>query len=300
MRFCFNFALLKQNHGEMAFDNFSITVKGKKIEFTRPQVMGILNVTPDSFYAGSRMETDDALISNRVRQMLEEGVDIIDIGAYSTRHNADDVPQEEEYRRLSVGLSIIRRLAGDILVSVDTFRADIAERCVRNYGVQIINDVSGGTLDAAMFDTVARLEVPYILMHMRGTPATMQSLTEYADVTRDVIADLSAKVEALRSRGARDIIIDPGFGFSKTVDQNYEMMARLSEFKAMGLPLLVGISRKSMIFRTLDTDARHSLNGTTVLNTVSLMGGAQILRVHDVCVCVEAVKIMGKMLGYDY
>ncbi len=300
MRFCFNFALLKQNHGEMAFDNFSITVKGKKIEFTRPQVMGILNVTPDSFYAGSRMETDDALISNRVRQMLEEGVDIIDIGAYSTRQNADDVPQEEEYRRLSVGLSIIRRLAGDILVSVDTFRADIAERCVRNYGVQIINDVSGGTLDAAMFDTVARLGVPYILMHMRGTPATMQSLTEYADVTRDVIADLSAKVEALRSRGASDIIIDPGFGFSKTVDQNYEMMARLSEFKAMGLPLLVGISRKSMIFRTLDTDARHSLNGTTVLNTVSLMGGAQILRVHDVCVCVEAVKIMGKMLGYDY
>lgn len=300
MRFCFNFALLKQNHGEMAFDNFSITVKGKKIEFTRPQVMGILNVTPDSFYAGSRMETDDALISNRVRQMLEEGVDIIDIGAYSTRQNADDVPQEEEYRRLSVGLSIIRRLAGDILVSVDTFRADIAERCVRDYGVQIINDVSGGTLDAAMFDTVARLGVPYILMHMRGTPATMQSLTEYADVTRDVIADLSAKVEALRSRGASDIIIDPGFGFSKTVDQNYEMMARLSEFKAMGLPLLVGISRKSMIFRTLDTDARHSLNGTTVLNTVSLMGGAQILRVHDVCVCVEAVKIMGKMLGYDY
>lgn len=300
MRFCFNFALLKQNHGEMAFDNFSITVKGKKIEFTRPQVMGILNVTPDSFYAGSRMETDDALISNRVRQMLEEGVDIIDIGAYSTRQNADDVLPEEEYRRLSVGLSIIRRLAGDILVSVDTFRADIAERCVCNYGVQIINDVSGGTLDAAMFDTVARLGVPYILMHMRGTPATMQSLTEYADVTRDVIADLSAKVEALRSRGASDIIIDPGFGFSKTVDQNYEMMARLSEFKAMGLPLLVGISRKSMIFRTLDTDARHSLNGTTVLNTVSLMGGAQILRVHDVCVCVEAVKIMGKMLGYDY
>ena len=300
MCFCFNFALLKQNHGEMAFDNFSITVKGKKIEFTRPQVMGILNVTPDSFYAGSRMETDDALISSRVRQMLEEGVDIIDIGAYSTRQNADDVPQEEEYRRLSVGLSIIRRLAGDILVSVDTFRADIAERCVCNYGVQIINDVSGGTLDAAMFDTVARLGVPYILMHMRGTPATMQSLTEYADVTRDVIADLSAKVEALRSRGASDIIIDPGFGFSKTVDQNYEMMARLSEFKAMGLPLLVGISRKSMIFRTLDTDARHSLNGTTVLNTVSLMGGAQILRVHDVCVCVEAVKIMGKMLGYDY
>ena len=284
----------------MTFNKFSITVKGKSYEFRRPQVMGILNVTPDSFYSGSRMATDVSLISSRIRQMLEEGVDMIDIGAYSTRHNADEVTPEEEYRRLSVGLDAIRSIAGDILVSVDTFRAEIAERCVKNYGVQIINDVSGGTLDAAMFDTVARLEVPYILMHMRGTPATMQSLTEYTDVTDDVIADLTAKADALRNRGVKDIIIDPGFGFSKTVDQNYEMMARLDEFKKMGLPLLVGISRKSMIFRTLGTDAQHSLNGTTVLNTVSLMGGAHILRVHDVKECVETVKIMGKMLGYEY
>ena len=284
----------------MTFNKFSITVKGKSYEFRRPQVMGILNVTPDSFYSGSRMATDVSLISSRIRQMLEEGVDIIDIGAYSTRSNADEVTPEEEYRRLSVGLDAIRSIAGDILVSVDTFRAEIAERCVKNYGVQIINDVSGGTLDAAMFDTVARLEVPYILMHMRGTPATMQSLTEYTDVTDDVIADLTAKADALRNRGVKDIIIDPGFGFSKTVDQNYEMMARLDEFKKMGLPLLVGISRKSMIFRTLGTDAQHSLNGTTVLNTVSLMGGAHILRVHDVKECVETVKIMGKMLGYEY
>lgn len=284
----------------MTFNKFSITVKGKSYEFRRPQVMGILNVTPDSFYSGSRMATDVSLISSRIGQMLEEGVDIIDIGAYSTRRNADEVTPEEEYRRLSVGLDAIRSIAGDILVSVDTFRAEIAERCVKNYGVQIINDVSGGTLDAAMFDTVARLEVPYILMHMRGTPATMQSLTEYTDVTDDVIADLTAKADALRNRGVKDIIIDPGFGFSKTVDQNYEMMARLDEFKKMGLPLLVGISRKSMIFRTLGTDAQHSLNGTTVLNTVSLMGGAHILRVHDVKECVETVKIMGKMLGYEY
>ena len=284
----------------MTFNKFSITVKGKSYEFCRPQVMGILNVTPDSFYSGSRMATDVSLISSRIGQMLEEGVDMIDIGAYSTRPNADEVTPEEEYRRLSVGLDAIRSIAGDILVSVDTFRAEIAERCVKNYGVQIINDVSGGTLDAAMFDTVARLEVPYILMHMRGTPATMQSLTEYTDVTDDVIADLTAKADALRNRGVKDIIIDPGFGFSKTVDQNYEMMARLDEFKKMGLPLLVGISRKSMIFRTLGTDAQHSLNGTTVLNTVSLMGGAHILRVHDVKECVETVKIMGKMLGYEY
>ena len=284
----------------MTFNKFSITVKGKSYEFRRPQVMGILNVTPDSFYSGSRMATDVSLISSRIGQMLEEGVDIIDIGAYSTRSNADEVTPEEEYRRLSVGLDAIRSIAGDILVSVDTFRAEIAERCVKNYGVQIINDVSGGTLDAAMFDTVARLDVPYILMHMRGTPATMQSLTEYTDVTDDVIADLTAKADALRNRGVKDIIIDPGFGFSKTVDQNYEMMARLDEFKKMGLPLLVGISRKSMIFRTLGTDAQHSLNGTTVLNTVSLMGGAHILRVHDVKECVETVKIMGKMLGYKY
>ena len=284
----------------MTFNKFSITVKGKSYEFRRPQVMGILNVTPDSFYSGSRMATDVSLISSRIRQMLEEGVDMIDIGAYSTRSNADEVTPEEEYRRLSVGLDAIRSIAGDILVSVDTFRAEIAERCVKNYGVQIINDVSGGTLDAAMFDTVARLEVPYILMHMRGTPATMQSLTEYTDVTDDVIADLTAKADALRNRGVKDIIIDPGFGFSKTVDQNYEMMARLDEFNKMGLPLLVGISRKSMIFRTLGTDAQHSLNGTTVLNTVSLMSGAHILRVHDVKECVETVKIMGKMLGYEY
>lgn len=284
----------------MTFNKFSITVKGKSYEFRRPQVMGILNVTPDSFYSGSRMATDEAMIAGRVSQMIDEGVDIIDIGAYSTRQNADDVAPEEEYRRLSVGLDAIRSIAGDILVSVDTFRAEIAERCVKNYGVQIINDVSGGTLDAAMFDTVARLEVPYILMHMRGTPATMQSLTEYTDVTDDVIADLTAKADALRNRGVKDIIIDPGFGFSKTVDQNYEMMARLDEFKKMGLPLLVGISRKSMIFRTLGTDAQHSLNGTTVLNSVSLMGGAHILRVHDVKECVETVKIMGKMLGYEY
>ncbi len=284
----------------MTFNKFSITVKGKSYEFRRPQVMGILNVTPDSFYSGSRMATDEAMIAARVSQMIDDGVDIIDIGAYSTRQNADDVAPEEEYRRLSVGLDAIRSIAGDILVSVDTFRAEIAERCVKNYGVQIINDVSGGTLDAAMFDTVARLEVPYILMHMRGTPATMQSLTEYTDVTDDVIADLTAKADALRNRGVKDIIIDPGFGFSKTVDQNYEMMARLDEFKKMGLPLLVGISRKSMIFRTLGTDAQHSLNGTTVLNTVSLMGGAHILRVHDVKECVETVKIMGKMLGYEY
>lgn len=284
----------------MTFNKFSITVKGKSYEFRRPQVMGILNVTPDSFYSGSRMATDEAMIAGRIRQMLEEDVDMIDIGAYSTRSNADEVTPEEEYRRLSVGLDAIRSIAGDILVSVDTFRAEIAERCVKNYGVQIINDVSGGTLDAAMFDTVARLEVPYILMHMRGTPATMQSLTEYTDVTDDVIADLTAKADALRNRGVKDIIIDPGFGFSKTVDQNYEMMARLDEFKKMGLPLLVGISRKSMIFRTLGTDAQHSLNGTTVLNTVSLMGGAHILRVHDVKECVETVKIMGKMLGYEY
>lgn len=284
----------------MTFNKFSITVKGKSYEFRRPQVMGILNVTPDSFYSGSRMATDEAMIAGRIRQMLEEDVDMIDIGAYSTRRNADEVTPEEEYRRLSVGLDAIRSIAGDILVSVDTFRAEIAERCVKNYGVQIINDVSGGTLDAAMFDTVARLEVPYILMHMRGTPATMQSLTEYTDVTDDVIADLTAKADALRNRGVKDIIIDPGFGFSKTVDQNYEMMARLDEFNKMGLPLLVGISRKSMIFRTLGTDAQHSLNGTTVLNTVSLMGGAHILRVHDVKECVETVKIMGKMLGYEY
>lgn len=252
--------------------------------------MGILNVTPDSFYSGCR-SCEEGKIVARVRQIVDEGAKIIDIGGYSSRPGAEDVTPEEEYERLSQGLSIIKREAPDIIVSVDTFRAEVARRCVEEWGVDIINDISGGTLDNAMFDTVADLQVPYILMHMRGTPATMQSLTQYVDVTRDVISELTEKVDILRQKGVKDIIIDPGFGFSKTIEQNYEMMNRLDEFHGMGMPLFVGISRKSMIYKALGLTPETSLNGTTALNTIATMKGAHILRVHDVKEAVETIKI---------
>ena len=262
--------------------------------------MGILNVTPDSFYSGSRMGVDEMRIGERVEEILKEGGDIIDIGAYSTRSNADDISPEEEYSRLKIGLNVIKNIDANAIVSVDTFRADVARRCVEEFGVDIVNDVSGGTLDDDMFATVANLKVPYILMHMRGTPATMQQLTEYNDVTRDVIGDLHKKKCALNDLGIDDVIIDPGFGFSKTVEQNYEMLNRLEDFKQLDAPLLVGVSRKSMIYRTLGCTPVESLNGTTVINTISLLKGAHILRVHDVKEAVEVCKLVGSTIGARY
>lgn len=267
----------------------------------RPQVMGILNVTPDSFYSGSRCGVDEAVIRGRVRQMLDEGADMIDIGGYSSRPGADDISPEEELERLRTGLKIIAEEAPDMIVSVDTFRADVARRCVEECGAHIINDISGGDLDSDMFATVASLHVPYILMHMRGTPATMTRLTDYECVTADVIKDLQAKACKLRLLGVNDIIIDPGFGFSKTIEQNYELMRNLNEFINMDFPILVGISRKSMIYRLLGTSAEEALNGTTVLNTMAALQGSHILRVHDVKAAVETVKIVAATTGaYTY
>ena len=269
----------------------TITLKGKPVEINSPWVMGILNVTPDSFYGNSRCN-EEAIIVERIHQIIDEGGKIIDIGGYSSRPGADEVSPEEEYSRLSAGLTIIKREAPDAIVSVDTFRADVARRCVEEWGVDIINDISGGNLDCNMAATVASLNVPYILMHMRGTPETMCSLTQYQDVTADVINELSVKVQNLQQRGVKDIIIDPGFGFIKTLEQNYEMMSNLEAFHSLQLPLLVGISRKSMIYRLLDSTPETALNGTTVLNTIALLKGAHILRVHDVKEAVEAVKIV--------
>lgn len=277
------------------FHPYKLKVKGAQKEFTRPTIMGILNVTPDSFYSGSRMGSDEKKIGERVEQILQEGGDMIDIGAYSTRPNAAEISAEEEYSRLQTGLRVIRSIDDSTIVSVDTFRADVARRCVEEFGVDIINDVSGGTLDQEMFSVVSKLKVPYILMHMRGTPATMQNLTQYDDVTSDVITDLKAKMERLRQMGVDDVILDPGFGFSKTVAQNFELLNHLEQFIGLNAPLLVGISRKSMIFRTLECTPVESLNGTTVLNTISLMKGAQILRVHDVKEAVEVRKLCGAM-----
>lgn len=282
------------------FCRYTLTIKGEKRAIVKPWVMGILNVTPDSFYSGSRMGVDEMRIGERVEEILKEGGDIIDIGAYSTRSNADDISPEEEYSRLKIGLNVIKNIDANAIVSVDTFRADVARRCVEEFGVDIVNDVSGGTLDDDMFATVANLKVPYILMHMRGTPATMQQLTEYNDVTRDVIDDLHKKKCALNDLGIDDVIIDPGFGFSKIVEQNFEMLNRLEDFKQLDAPLLVGVSRKSMIYRTLGCTPVESLNGTTVINTISLLKGAHILRVHDVKEAVEVCKLVGSTIGARY
>lgn len=268
----------------------TLNLRGRLYELREPQIMGILNVTPDSFYAESRTPDEDG-IAARVRQMLAEGVEMIDIGGYSSRPGADDVTAEEEMARLRRGLRVVRRLAPDIPVSVDTFRADVARMCVEEEGADIINDISGGTMDRQMFRTVARLGVPYILMHIQGTPDTMQREPHYDDVRREVMLYLAERIDRLCQLGARDLIVDPGFGFGKTLAHNYELMGHLEDFHALGHPLLVGISRKSMIYKLLGTSPQASLNGTTVLHTLSLLKGAHILRVHDVAEAVEAKRI---------
>ena len=275
---------------------YTLNIDSELLSLSEPQVMGILNVTPDSFYADSRKGTE-AEVADRVTQILEEGGSMIDIGAYSSRPGADEVSPEEEMKRLVLGLKTIRRIAPQAIVSVDTFRADIARMCVEEYGVQIINDISGGEMDQKMFQTVAELNVPYILTHMKGTPQTMQENATYDHLMAEMLQYFGGKVQELHGMGVKDIILDPGFGFAKTLDQNYELMNHLQDLKVLGLPLLVGVSRKSMIYRLLDSTAEESLNGTTVLNTLSLMKGANILRVHDVKACVETITIIKKMLS---
>lgn len=275
---------------------YTLQVNGRLLDLSEPQVMGILNVTPDSFYAGSRKQ-DEAEIARRVEQILAEGGDMIDIGAYSSRPNAEDVPPSEEAKRLRKGLRIIRSIAPEAVVSVDTFRADIAAMCVEEYGVAIVNDISGGDLDPRMFETVAgRLRVPYILMHIKGTPQNMQVAPVYDDLMTEVTRYFALRIERLRALGAKDIILDPGFGFGKTLKHNYELMRNMAELKLFELPLLVGISRKSMVYKLLETTPDEALNGTTVLNTIALMSGANLLRVHDVKACVEAVRIVRQTL----
>ncbi|MGM9846953.1 MAG: dihydropteroate synthase [Muribaculaceae bacterium] len=281
----------------MKFVPFSLNVSGRLVEYTKPAVMGIVNVTPDSFYGGSRTFLADQ-VRARVEKLVAEGADFIDIGAYSSRPGADEVSPEEELRRIETGMEQIRKIAPEIPVSIDTFRANVAREAVKNLSVDIINDISGGDLDAEMFATVAELKVPYILMHMRGTPATMQSLTDYGSegVTANVLRDLAEKVNRLALLGVNDIIIDPGFGFAKTLDQNYELLAEMEAFLSLECPILVGVSRKSMITRYLGITSEEALNGTTVINTLALERGAAILRVHDVKEAVEAVKLYSKMM----
>ena len=274
---------------------YTINVNGTLMDLSTPRVMGIVNVTPDSFFAGSRTQTE-ADIARRVEQLLTEGADILDLGGYSSRSGAADVSPAEECERLRLGLSVIRRVCPDAVVSVDTFRADVARMCVEEYGAAIINDISGGELDAEMFPTVARLGVPYILMHMQGTPQTMQDKPRYDDLLRDVFLYFARKVQQLRDLGQKDIILDPGFGFGKTLEDNYTLLAHLEEFASVfQLPVLVGVSRKSMIMKLLGITPAEALNGTTVLNTLCLTKGAAILRVHDVRPAVEAVRLVQAM-----
>lgn len=272
------------------FKTYSLNLKGRPVTIDRPWVMGIVNVTPDSFYSGSRVSDERALI-DRVRQMVTDGADVIDVGACSTRPGSGQVDAQQEMQRLQWALVAIKREFPGVILSVDTYRADVARRCVEELDADIINDISGGTIDADMFTTVARLQVPYVLMHMRGTPETMASMTDYQDVTAEVIKWMAQRIDELHQLGIADVIADPGFGFAKTTEQNYEMLARLADFHALEAPLLVGVSRKRMIYTPLGCTPDEALNGTTVINTVALLQGAHILRVHDVKAAAEAVKL---------
>lgn len=269
--------------------NKTLNIKGRLVSAGDPMIMGILNVTPDSFYDGGRYTEEDS-IKCRIDSILEEGADIIDIGAYSSRPGATDISVEEEWKRLEKALSLIFKMHTDAVVSVDTFRSEIARKAVEA-GAAMVNDISGGDSDTDMFSTIADLHVPYIMMHMQGTPQTMQDSPRYNNVTNDILELFNLKINRLRELGVKDIILDPGFGFGKTTNDNYDIMNNMEKFRIFGMPLLVGVSRKSMIYKTLNTDAAKSLNGTSVLNTIALIKGAAILRVHDVREAVECVKL---------
>lgn len=271
-----------------------INVKGQLMDLSQPKVMGILNATPDSFYAQSRLQTEKEIIL-RLQEMENEGASIMDIGAYSSRPNAQHISIEEEMERLRNCLTLVNKECPNAIVSIDTFRADIAKMCVEEYGAAMINDISAGNMDKQMFATIAQLGVPYIIMHMQGTPQDMQSAPHYDNLLKEVFYFFSEKISKLRDLGVKDIILDPGFGFGKTLEHNYQLMNHLEEFSTFELPLLVGISRKSMIYKLLGTSPEEALNGTTALNTISLLKGANILRVHDVKAAVEAVNIVEKM-----
>lgn len=272
----------------------SINCRGQLIDLSQPKVMGIVNITPDSFFSGSRFKGDAALLS-RVETILNEGGEMVDMGAYSTRPGAAYVSAEEEISRLMPALAAIRKSFPGVIISVDTFRSELARKVVCEGEADIINDISGGDMDEAMFDTVAELKVPYVLMHIQGTPQTMQAAPSYKDVVADVSFSLSQKVDRLREKGVNDIIIDPGFGFGKTLEHNYKLLNQLEELNLFQLPILVGLSRKSMIYKLLNASAEQALNGTSILNAMALNKGASILRVHDVKEAIECVKLVEKL-----
>lgn len=276
--------------------HYTLNFRGKLVELKRPWVMGILNVTPDSFYAESRTPMAEPVgIAERAEKMILEGADMIDVGAYSSRSGADDISPLEEMKRLEVALAAVRNVAPDVYVSVDTFRADVARQCVEHFGVDAINDISGGVLDKSMPKVVAKLGVPYIIMHMQGKPETMQQAPEYIDVVAEVLEFLARQQQRFFEAGGKDVIVDPGFGFGKTLQHNYRLMDRLEDFHELHAPLLVGLSRKSMIYKLLETTPQEALNGSTALHTIAMMKGAHLLRVHDVKAAVEARSLLEAM-----
>ena len=271
----------------------TLNCKGELIDLTVPKVMGVLNLTPDSFYDGGKYKDAKAVLG-QVERMLNEGATFIDVGAYSSRPGADAVSLEEELRRIVPIVELLVTEFPDIILSIDTFRSTVAAECLEA-GAALINDISAGMQDGEMLSTVARFHVPYIMMHMRGTPITMQGLTDYDDVVRELLYYFSERLAEARALGIFDIVIDPGFGFAKTLEQNYEILSRLALFSGLELPLLAGLSRKSMIYKALEVTAEHALNGTTALNMVALMNGANILRVHDVQEAMECIQLFGML-----
>jgi dihydropteroate synthase len=271
----------------------TINCKGQLIDLSKPKVMGILNVTPNSFFDGGKYKNADEIVA-QVQKMLSEGATFIDIGAYSSKPNAEFVSVEEEIARIVPIVELLVQQFPNILISIDTFRSEVAEACILK-GAALINDIAAGKLDDFMLSVVAKYKVPYIMMHMRGTPQTMTTLTQYEDVVKEVLLYFSERIAAARSLGINDLIVDPGFGFAKTLEQNYEVLQKMELLQQLELPILSGVSRKSMIYKVLNTNASESLNGTTALNTVSLLKGANILRVHDVKEAVECVSLFNAM-----
>ena len=271
------------------FYTMTINCKGQLIDVSSPKVMGILNLTPDSFYDGGSYKNDSDILF-KVENMLQGGATFIDVGGYSSRPNAELISEEEELNRIVPIVELLLKTFPEILLSIDTFRSRVAKACIES-GASMINDISAGKLDESMLKTIAKLHVPYIMMHMRGTPQNMQKLTHYDNLVKDILLYFSDRIQAAKALGIADIIVDPGFGFSKTITQNFELLNRINLFKMLELPILVGLSRKSMIYKSLDITANEALNGTTVLNTIALQKGANIIRVHDVKEAVECVRL---------
>lgn len=288
-------SILKSPFEDKGFpQKFTLRLQGSLYSLDQPKVMGVLNFSPDSFFEGSRIATDEKSVLKKVEKMLEEGADILDVGGYSSRPHAEHIPVEEEIRRVVPAIAAIKKTFGEVIISIDTFRAAVAKAAVE-MGAAMVNDISAGSLDESMLPTVAKLGVPYLAMHMRGNPQTMQEQTEYEDLIPDILNYFASKIEQFQKFGIKDILVDPGFGFAKTREQNFDLLRNLRSFRQLGFPVVVGVSRKSMIYKTLNLSPSEALNGTTALHMYALVQGAQILRVHDVKEAKETIQLFQQL-----